>query len=40
MKASIVDAADDHAFDQLKALVLPKKPSPTSLNGQTLSESC
>ncbi|MHA3066126.1 carbamoyl phosphate synthase small subunit [Lacticaseibacillus saniviri] len=24
MKASIVDAADDHAFDQLKALVLPK----------------
>lgn len=24
MKASIVDAADDHAFDQLRALVLPK----------------
>ena len=24
MKASIVDAADEHAFDQLKALVLPK----------------
>ncbi|GAF41364.1 carbamoyl-phosphate synthase, small subunit [Agrilactobacillus composti DSM 18527 = JCM 14202] len=24
MKASIMDAADDHAFDQLKALVLPK----------------
>ncbi len=38
MKASIVDAADAHAFDQLKALVLPKKSGPTS--GHHASLSC
>lgn len=45
MKASIVDAADDHAFDQLKALVLPKnqvqqvstaKPYPSPANGRNI----
>ncbi len=45
MKASIVDAADDHAFDQLKALVLPKnqvqqvstaKPYPSPATGRNI----
>ena len=41
MKASIVDANDEfaHAFDQLKAAVLPTNPSGTSFNFKALSKS-